>query len=270
MKIGVTTAIQASQQVIERAQKVSRDLQRPYYERKKLGLNKLLALHDLDHLLIVQESKLLLKSGDSEMFWHPGTAVIKLWDTGSGISNQLLKAVCPQADDVILDCTLGYGSDAIVLASALRGRGRVIGLEGSEIIAYLTKDGLENYENVNPKVKEAMSKIEVIHTDHASYLKTLDDESVDIVYFDPMFQNPNMKSKSMNVLREFAKMNTLNKDTLDEALRVCKKRVIVKERIGSGVFKTLGIENRVGEIRYGSVVYGVIHKNTECTENYTI
>ncbi len=35
MKIGVTTAIQASQQVIERAQKVSRDLQRPYYEKKK-------------------------------------------------------------------------------------------------------------------------------------------------------------------------------------------------------------------------------------------
>ncbi len=48
---------------------------------------------------------------------------------------------------------------------------------------------------------------------------------------------------------------------MTEALRVCKKRVVVKERIGSGVFKELGIINRIGEIKFGSVVYGYIEKD---------
>ena len=270
MKFGVTTAIQASEKAKKRARKVCKDLNNPYFERKKLGIKKLLAMHELDYLIIVHDDKLLVKNGECDLFWHPGTAVLKLWDTGTGVNNQLLKAVCPEPDDVILDCTLGYGSDAIVLASALTGQGHVIGLEGSEIIAYLTKNGLENYQNIKDEVKKAMSKVKVVHADHGAYLKEMASDSVDIVYFDPMFQNPNMKSKSMNALRDFAKMNTLNKDTVYEALRVCKKRVIVKERIGSGVFQSLGIENRVGEIRYGSVVYGIVNKNTECTENYTI
>lgn len=270
MKIGVTTAIQASDRVKKRAHKVSGDLNKPYFDRKKLGIKKLLAMHELDYLIVVHDDKLLVKSGESDLFWHPGTAVIKLWDSGTGANNQLIKAAHPDPDDVILDCTLGYGSDAIVLASALTGQGHIIGLEGSEIIAYLTKDGLENYQNVKEDVKRAMSKIKVVHANHETYLKEMENDSVDIVYFDPMFQNPNMKSKSMNALRDFAKMNTLNKDTIYEALRVCKKRVIVKERIGSGVFQNLGIENRIGEIRYGSVVYGIVNKNTECTENYTI
>jgi 16S rRNA (guanine1516-N2)-methyltransferase len=49
-----------------------------------------------------------------------------------------------------------------------------------------------------------------------------------------------------------------------EALRVCKKRVVIKERQGSNEFEKLGIEKYYGGKKSGAIVYGVIEKNI-CT-----
>lgn len=260
MKIGVTTAINPKPEMLKKAENIANDLNLKVYERKKLGVGKMLTLYGLDYLYIVQADRVMLKNKENELFWHPGTSVIKLWDVGLGKGNQLLEAASIEEGDVVLDCTLGYGSDAIVMASAVGAKGKVIGLEASEFMAYLTRQGLENYTQVRDEIKTAMSRIEVVHCDYVEYLSKQPDNSVDIIYFDPMFQNPNMESKSLNAIRDFAEMGPLEPSSIDEALRVCRKRVIVKERIGGGVFKALGITNRVGEIRYGAVVYGIIEK----------
>ncbi|GKT37709.1 Ribosomal RNA small subunit methyltransferase J like protein [Aduncisulcus paluster] len=107
-----------------------------------------------------------------------------------------------------------------------------------------------------------MSRVEVIHADYRGYLKSQPDNAFDVVYFDPMFQHTNEKSKSMAAIKDFALGAPLEMDSIEEALRVCRKRVVVKERIGGGVFKKLGIRHRVGDIRFGAVVYGVIEKNS--------
>lgn len=263
MRIGVTTAIRPSETMLSRAHQVAEDLSLKYILRKKSSVAKILKANDLDYVFIVQSDKLLLKSLNNELFWHPGTAVIKLWDTAQGGSNQLLQAAQLTKGDTVLDCTLGYGSDAIVMASAVGNSGAVIGLEDNRYLAYLAKDGLMNYTQVNDSIKEAMNRIKVIHSNYRDYLCSLEDASVDVVYFDPMFQNPNKASKSLNAIRDFANMCELEEKWVEEALRVCRKRVLVKERIGSGVFKRLGITKRIGEIRMGSVVYGILEKNDD-------
>lgn len=263
MKIGVTTAIKPSNTLLEKAKAIASQLEIPNITRKKLSIKKILDENALDYVFIVQSEKILLKNFNNELFWHPGTSVIKLWETGLGGSNQLIKAAQIQEGDHILDCTLGYGSDAIVMAWAAGETGKVTGLEDNRYLAFLACDGLKHYQQVSDPIRQAMHRVEVIHSNYKTYLSTQEDNSIDIVYFDPMFQSPNKASTSLNAIREFANMSDLDKRWVDEALRVCKKRVIVKERIGSGVFKKLGITKRIGEMRMGSVVYGILEKNDD-------
>ncbi len=75
-----------------------------------------------------------------------------------------------------------------------------------------------------------------------------------------MFKEPNRKSTSINSFRDFANHKGLTKEILMEALRVCKKRVVMKERQGSNEFEKLGIEKYYGGKKSGAIIYGVIEK----------
>lgn len=260
MRVAVTTSARPKWKINQKAEKMARDLDIPLILRGNDSIETLLRRNNLDYLMIVEKDRLLMKSSDNQFFWHPSTSVIKIWNANKGSETQIIKATDLQKGETVLDCTLGYGSDAIIMAEAVGESGKVVGLEGNRYIAYMTQDGLYCYDKVREPIKKAMERIEVVHSDYETYLSKLEDESFDVVYFDPMFQMPNKKSTAMNALRDFALLHPLTPEILEVALRVCKKRVVVKERIGGGVFKTLGIKNRVGEIRMGSVVYGYIEK----------
>ncbi len=105
-----------------------------------------------------------------------------------------------------------------------------------------------------------MKNIKVINVSYEEYLTTQSNDSFDVVYFDPMFKKPNKKSSSINALRNFANHNSITKKTLLEALRVCKKRVVIKERQGENDFETLGIKTYYGSEKSGSIIYGIIEK----------
>lgn len=260
MRSAVTTSNNPKPQQSEKAKQVSKDLNIPMIEKLNKSYARMLDDYELDFLYVVEKERMLIRSRQGDVFWHPGTAVLKVWNQSKGDYGQLLKAVELKEGDRVLDCTLGYGSDAIVMASAVGNAGSVVGLEANENVAYLTADGLKNYEQVSPEVKASMERVEVIHDRYENFLSQQPDNFFDVVYFDPMFRSPNQDSKSMSALRQFADMSPLSQDSIREALRVCRRRVVVKERIGSGVFKALGITERVGEIKFGSVVYGIIRK----------
>ncbi len=260
MKIGVTTSIQPPDDLITRAHYIAGQFNCPVFKRKKDSLKKIMQKHALNYLWIVQNDMLRLMTEEEVLFWHPGTAVIKVWNMSQGKSNQLLDACRIEAGDRVLDCTLGYGFDAIVLASQVGDHGRVVGLESSPLLAFLTRDGLTHYSAVSDTVLTCMQKIDVIQADHVQYLKAQEASSFDVVYFDPMFQNPTDASTALRLIDTLADTRSLSREALDEALRVARKRVVIKEKIGSGVFKKLGVDKRVGNMRYGEIVYGVIEK----------
>lgn len=162
--------------------------------------------------------------------------------------------------DSVLDCTLGLATDSIVFASIAGESGRVVGTEVNKYIACITKNGLKDYEEVDEQTKIFMSRIEVINSSYEEYISRQQDNSFDVVYFDPMFKTPNKKSVAINSLRPFAEQEGLKKEIIIEALRVCKKRVVIKERVGSGEFERLGIKKCYGSSKFGSIAYGVIEK----------
>ena len=78
-----------------------------------------------------------------------------------------------------------------------------------------------------------------------------------MIYFDPMFRHPLEKSISLSPLREVADMRALTRETIEEAKRVAKHRVVMKENARSAEFIRLGFEKVVGGT-YSKVHYGVI------------
>jgi len=237
MNIAVTTSKNPKRHQNVKAIKISNDLNLPLINRDRKSIESLLNEFKMDYILIVERDRLLMKSLHSEFFWHPGTAVKKLWEMNLGKQNSLVKA-----------------------ATIVGPTCKIVGVEANEYISYLTHDGLNNYTQVRDYIKTDMKRIQVINTTYESFLSKQADNSFDVVYFDPMFRMAKQESHGINGLRDFAVHNSLSNTTLQEALRVCKNRVVVKERIGGGVFKELGITKRIGEIKFGSVVYGYIEK----------
>ena len=93
-------------------------------------------------------------------------------------------------------------------------------------------------------------------TDHLDYLRSLPSGSRDIVYFDPMFRDPLHDSAAIGSLRDLANGSALSAESVEEAKRVARKTVVLKEKRGSTEFARLGFT----ELARGNAKtsYGVI------------
>lgn len=99
---------------------------------------------------------------------------------------------------------------------------------------------MSQYISGQIKVNEALRRINVQRGDHLEYLKAQPDNSVDIVYFDPMFRVPLTDSAAISPLRKFANPAALSAESVAEAVRVARKTVVLKEKALSGEFARLG------------------------------
>ncbi|MDU1005109.1 MAG: class I SAM-dependent methyltransferase [Clostridium butyricum] len=260
MKIAVTTTRQCDVSLMNKAQSVSEELDIPYIKRENIGINQILENRNIEYLLVVEKDKITLKGKDSVLFWHPNMSELKIKSINKGNKEALIESTQLKDGDSVLDCTLGLAGDSLVFSFVVGENGKVVGTEVNKFIAYLCKNGLSSYKNNKGETPQYMKNIKVINVSYEEYLTTQSNDSFDVVYFDPMFKKPNKKSSSINALRNFANHNSITKKTLLEALRVCKKRVVIKERQGENDFETLGIKTYYGSEKSGSIIYGVIEK----------
>ena len=157
----------------------------------------------------------------------------------------------------ILDCTLVLGSDAIVESFVVGESGKVVALEKNPVLAEIVRHGMKNFSDDNEKVLNAMRRVEIITADYLEFLKSAKTNSFDAVYFDPMFRRPINKSSGINPIRPVADKNPVSIEAIQEACRVAKFRVILKENAKSGEFNRLGFKLAAGG-KYSSVSFGVI------------
>jgi hypothetical protein len=211
----------------------------------------------LTGMMVVSSQRISFFKGSSEFFFHPGLARLRINELKNGKTDQMIQAMSLKAGDTLLDCTLGLGTDAIVASYVSGPYGRVTGLESSNLIAYIVGRGLKTYRFEDEDTTMAMHRVEVIHTNHKDYLKNISPCSYDVVYFDPMFRSPRKHSPAIDAIRTIANPNPIDRETVDLALRACKKRVVMKERRWSKEFELLGFKDIRGG-RYAPVVYGVI------------
>ena len=75
---------------------------------------------------------------------------------------------------------------------------------------------------------------------YQTYLKQLEDQSFDVVMFDPMFRKTVKQSSAMQMLKPLANPAPLDQESVEEAVRVARRAVLLKERPKSGEFERLG------------------------------
>lgn len=212
----------------------------PFKERQGVSIEKM-KMNYQDDVLIVGKEQLVIapKNSDTRMLFHPNLAMIRAKRVlkGNRATNRNSKIKKGMS---FLDCTLGLASDSIMASLVVGPTGRVTGIEGNELLYLLVKEGLASHITGHLDIDEAMKRIHVVHEDHLYYLQHAEANSFDIVYFDPMFQEGIEESNGINAIRKQAITSDITAEIIEEAKRVAKERVVLKDHWKSKRFQELG------------------------------
>ena len=261
MKVGITTT--HARVPYPYLDEFIQDAQMPFFTRGSNSLEKIMQEEKLDGLIVWKACgpEFYLKEHlEQPFFYHPSMAKnrINAWRKKQQ-PDALARAAGLCEGDSFLDCTLGMGADALTASYITGEKGKVTGIESSDIIALVIRWGLRMYaqDTSYTWMKPALSRIEVVHSDSLEYLKQLPDHSYDVIYFDPMFRKPVYASQAISVIRSLANSAPLEPETVREACRAARRCVVLKEKRESGEFERLGFqvvqESRTSKIAYGKI-----------------
>ncbi|MBO9600783.1 MAG: class I SAM-dependent methyltransferase [Cohnella sp.] len=253
----VTTSERPSEAMTEKAIRLAEELQVPYVPRLNRTIRGMYQNDSIEKIVVVGAKEVrLMQEGQKPFFYHPSMALVRLKRVRSGGVDTLLSVSGVASGDTVLDCTAGLCSDAVVFSYAVGDKGKVMAVEASRLLHLIVKEGLQAYETGLSDIDEAMRAVQPIVGRHQDLLPRMQDNSVDIVYFDPMFEKPVTASSSMLPLRSQAVSESLTKETVQEAVRIARKRIVLKDHRDSGQFERLGF--RLARVSSSAVAYGVI------------
>lgn len=255
MNVVVTTARKRADKIEPLARVVADELHVPYQKRNDRSIDELLEEKQAD-LLVVANSRLsLYRQGQrAPFFYHPNAAQVRAKAFLASGYDPLVEACDLQQGDRFLDCTLGLAADAVMAQLAVGPSGHVTGIEQNPVMAYMVRKGLRTWTDAHPTLLDAMQSVDVLTGHHYDLLKNLPDHSYDVVYFDPMFEQTVHSSSGIEALKSFAHYETLTQQTIQQAMRVAKKRVVLKDHWTSSRFSELGFiinRKRPVEFQYG-------------------
>jgi 16S rRNA (guanine1516-N2)-methyltransferase len=243
VKTVVTTAYRPTEAAVKRADEISADLSIPFVQRNKRAIGKLHEELGADVLVAAKERLEFYPLGKTEpFFFHPNSSAFR---TKRPIeTDPLIEISGLQSGDSFVDCTLGMASDAIVAAQRVGGEGKVVGCESHPAIAYVVRNGLAEYDKM-PHLTAAMRRIQVVNKEAAAYLASLPDNSVDVVYMDPMFTEKIAEASNFTPLRGTANASQLTEEWVREAVRTARKSVVLKAHFRTADFEKFGFARRV-------------------------
>lgn len=241
MKTIVTTAGRTTEYTKQLAKNAAIHLGLPYVDRQKRNIIEL-QQHFQSDVLVATKSRWEYHGLNSlePFFFHPSSAMFRLKRLARGERDPLLEVCQLQAGDSFLDCTLGFGSDSLVAAFAIGDMGYIKGCEANPVLAFILQEAFHKGRTDYVEFESLMNQIQVISSDALSYLKQLEENSVDVIYMDPMFENLIEESDSIGPLRSLGVRESLSSEWVHEALRVAKKRVVLKAHFRSSWFKEFG------------------------------
>lgn len=169
-----------------------------------------------------------LRDESSTLRFTPGMAMLRVKRMAAGFASedQLLRQAELRPGDTVLDGTLGLGADALVCAAAVGPSGRVMAVERSTALCALVAESLR----LRPPLAD-LAPIECTLGDAGDVLRGMLPRSVDVVVLDPMFARPLKASPAFELLRRYASAVPLAPSTVDEALRVARRCVLVKQAV---------------------------------------
>ncbi|HPE68405.1 MAG TPA: class I SAM-dependent methyltransferase [Thermotogota bacterium] len=250
----VTTANKPDSVLTQRARQFAHKIGVPFVSRRHFP--SFLKEHPQDFFYVFERERLVIRRANETFFFHPGSAVMRMRNFKQGQEDYLLQTMQLTGTESVLDLTLGLGNEAILLGAFLP-EGRVVGVEGSQHIFHIVQDGWKNYTGGPPWVLEAMKRVSLVHKDYRDLLRELPEDAYDIVYCDPMFENPVMSSSGLNPLRPFALYDPMEPEDVEQMKRVARKKVILKALEKDSLFSRIAVDTIQGS-RHSGVMYGVI------------
>lgn len=239
----VTTAGRTNRQMIEKAVETAEKLRVDFIPRNKKSILHLQSILDSDCIVVGKERlELFGKGAEQPFFFHPNSAMFRIKRIMNHEHDPFADATRLSAGMSFLDCTLGLASDSIVASFLVGQSGRVTGVEGQAFLAFLVKMGLKTWDSGLSGMNEAMKRIQVENDNALNVLRNLPDESVDIVYFDPMFEERIFESDGIKILGKFAIYEDIQEEMIMEALRVSRRRVVLKDHFRSRRFEKFGFQ----------------------------
>jgi hypothetical protein len=254
----VTTSGRPTPELLARAQAWAERLGVPLVSRQG-SLAKLVAQQDADGALVITPDKPIYRepANGLEYFFHPAMARLRLHNCKRGHDDPLLRAMGLQEGDSVLDCTLGRATDAVLCAWRVGPQGRVRGLEKSRLVAELTRHGLQHHVDPSRELTGLLRRIEVVCADYNEYLAACPSDDFEAVYFDPIFHEPVEQAPAMAPLRALADPSPLSPQAVQEARRVARRTVVIKQKRGTPLWDEIPVDEVVAGAS-SHVEYGVL------------
>lgn len=242
----VTTAGRPDEQSLKLAEFASHELNSEIIPRQKYSVRKLAEMYDANVIVAGKNRfEYYAKGAEAPFFFHPNSAAFRLKRVARGEEEPLLKACDLKRGDTFLDCTLGIGSDSLLAAYAVGEEGKVTAIEADKNVAFIVKTGMQTYDTTELPLTACMRHIEVIHSTALDFLKSQQDDSFDVVYMDPMFEEVIEESTNFEALRHAGSHISLSEEWVVEAKRVAKKRVVLKAHFKSKWFEPYNFKRDV-------------------------
>lgn len=252
----VTTAGRTNEVMKQQAKDAAYLLGCKYVDRNKKTVRSLLSFYKEDVLVAGKERyELFAVNGEEPFFFHPSSAMFRVKRLQKKEYDPFIEACNLSAGKSFLDCTLGLASDSIVASYAVGDSGTVEGLEASPVIAFIVKKGLSSWQADEEDIDRAMRRIKVTAAHALDELKKRQDDSVDCIYFDPMFEEQ-IDSDGIKPLKSLAVYEEWTSAMIKEARRVAKERVVLKDHYKSSRFEDFNfkrIDRKTAKFHYGII-----------------
>lgn len=256
----VTTSYHPTEAEFELAERLAERLSCRLVQRRQSSLPRLQRTYGNQDIVVAttQGLRFFPQGAKEPFFFHPSSAQVRMKRLLRGEPDGLLETAGVRPGDTVLDCTAGLGSESILMAYAAGPEGAVTALESEPLVALLVEEGLKTYNSGLPPLDDAMRRVRVVQADHLDYLKEQPSGSADVVYFDPMFRQTIEETSAIAPLKGIANHGEIRSEAVEEARRVARRTVILKEHRESGEFKRLGF--RMILRPHTKIAYGVIEK----------
>ncbi|WP_246941875.1 class I SAM-dependent methyltransferase [Bacillus pinisoli] len=253
----ITTSSRPNRIIVEKANQLAEEWGERFHQRGRDSIQDLQRRYNEEVLVVGKERIELFIPGEVQpVFFHPNSAMFRIKRLINGGNDPFVQACGLLEGMSVLDCTLGLGSDSIVASYCVGGSGQVTSIEGNKILANLVKTGLTTWESGIPDMDQAMRNIEVVITSYQEFLSSCDDSSIDTIYFDPMFEKSIEESVGLLGVKKLALYEDLTEESIKEAIRVARKRIVLKDHWRSTRFEKLGftqIKRRSANFHYGII-----------------
>ncbi len=239
----VTTGTTARAKSVQRSRQIAEQLNALCLPRRNGGGGLFGMLDDsgADRAVIVEEYGLAIAHRDGTVFrWHPNLGFVRALNLLRGQADIFAEATQLAPGDRVLDCTLGFGSEALIAAMLVGGSGQVVGLESVPELALVTAIGMRERSLAQKPLMEAVRRIEVVNADYRNYLQSTLPGAYDVICFDPFFES-RVEGSAINInpLLRFGNPHPLDTESVIKAFEITTRRVVVKHPLSEELPQSL-------------------------------